>query len=44
MAISKLLNKHGANVLTDNLGRLCAHLECGIEAPLPRERFKDALT
>jgi len=31
MTLSKLLNKHGANVQTDNLDRLCAYFECGID-------------
>jgi putative transcriptional regulator len=31
MTLSKLLNKHGANVQTDNLDRLCAYFECRIE-------------
>lgn len=31
MTLSKLLNKHGANVQTENLDRLCAYFECRIE-------------
>lgn len=31
MTLSKLINKHGANVQTDNLDRLCAYFGCRIE-------------
>ena len=31
MTLSKLMNKHGANVQTDNLDRLCAFFGCRIE-------------
>lgn len=31
MTLSKLLNKHGVNVQTDNLDRLCAYFECRID-------------
>ena len=31
MTLSKLLNKHGANVQTDKLDRPCAYFECRIE-------------
>ena len=31
MTISKLMNKHGTNVQTDNLDRLCAYFDCRIE-------------
>lgn len=31
MTLSKLMNKHGANVQTDNLDRLCAYFGCRIE-------------
>ena len=31
MTISKLMNKHGANVQTDNLDRLCVYFGCRIE-------------
>jgi putative transcriptional regulator len=31
MTLSKLMNKHGANVQTDSLDRLCAYFGCGIE-------------
>lgn len=30
MTLSKLLNKHGANVQTDSLDRLCAYFGCEI--------------
>jgi len=31
MTLSKLMNKHGANVQTDNLDRLCTYFGCRIE-------------
>lgn len=31
MTLSKLMNKHGANVQTDVLERLCAYFECRVE-------------
>lgn len=31
MTLSKMLNKHGANVQTDNLDRLCNYFGCRIE-------------
>lgn len=31
MTLSKLMNKHGANVQTDNLDRLCSYFGCRIE-------------
>lgn len=31
MTISKLMNKHGANVQTDNLDRLCGYFACRVE-------------
>jgi putative transcriptional regulator len=31
MTLSKLMNKHGANVQTDSLDRLCTYFECRIE-------------
>jgi DNA-binding Xre family transcriptional regulator len=31
MTLSKLMNKHGANVQTDNLDRLCAYFGCKVE-------------
>ena len=31
MTLSKLMNKHGANVQTDNLDKLCAYFGCKIE-------------
>ncbi len=31
MTLSKLMNKYGANVQTDNLDRLCAYFGCRIE-------------
>ena len=31
MTISKLMNKHGTNVQTDKLDRLCAYFDCKIE-------------
>ena len=31
MTLSKLINRHGANVQTDNLDRLCAYFGCRIE-------------
>jgi DNA-binding Xre family transcriptional regulator len=31
MTLSKLLNKHGVNVQTDNLDRLCTYFECRID-------------
>lgn len=31
MTLSKLMNKHGANVQTDNLDRLCAYFGCRID-------------
>lgn len=31
MTLSKLLNKHGVNVQTDNLDHLCAYFGCRIE-------------
>lgn len=31
MTLSKLMNKHGANVQTDNLDRLCVYFGCRIE-------------
>jgi putative transcriptional regulator len=31
MTLSKLLNKHGANVQTENLDRLCEYFGCAIE-------------
>jgi len=31
MTLSKLMNKHGANVQTDNLDRLCEYFGCRIE-------------
>ena len=31
MTLSKLMNKHGANVQTDNLDRLCAYFGCPVE-------------
>lgn len=31
MTLSKLMNKHGANVQTDNLDRLCNYFACRVE-------------
>ena len=31
MTLSKLMNKYGANVQTDNLDRLCTYFGCRIE-------------
>ena len=31
MTLSKLMNKHGANVQTDVLERLCRYFECRVE-------------
>jgi putative transcriptional regulator len=31
MTLSKIANKPGANVTTDNLDRLCRYLDCRIE-------------
>lgn len=31
MTLSKLMNRHGANVQTDNLDRLCTYFSCRIE-------------
>ena len=31
MTLSKLINKHGANIQTDSLDRLCAYFACRIE-------------
>jgi DNA-binding Xre family transcriptional regulator len=31
MTLSKLMNKHGANVQTDNLDLLCSYFGCRIE-------------
>lgn len=31
MTLSKLLNKHGVNVQTENLDRLCAYFGCSID-------------
>ena len=31
MTLSKLMNKHGANVQTDNLDRLCTYFGCKVE-------------
>lgn len=31
MTLSKLMNKHGANVQSENLDRLCTYFRCRIE-------------